>query len=253
MASRPTSQSESIVQRGASADQSSAPTADNGTRSSDHVNHSSSSDRAQDRPTPVAPLADLIGRTRFVVLLAVVSVILLAIALFAVGTVIALQGTWRAVTSIATGDVEGTALSVEMLEIVSIIQKAVVFYLIGVGLYSLFIAPLNVTTALGISSLNDLEIKIVSVVIVILAVTYLEHFIRWQEPVEIVLYGFSLAIVVAALVLYQMHSHRSSRDDQDRDVAARLTAQQELFHGDHEQREVRPDDELAPSHRDGAD
>ena len=50
------------------------------------------------------------------------------------------------------------------------------------------------------------------------------------------------AFVVAALVFYQMHSHRSSRDDKDRDATAQVKAQREMFHQDHEQREVRQDE-----------
>ena len=44
---------------------------------------------------------------------------------------------------------------------------------IGVGLYSLFIAPLNLTVSLGVETLSDLESKVLSVVVVIMAVTFL--------------------------------------------------------------------------------
>jgi uncharacterized membrane protein YqhA len=132
-------------------------------------------------PTPIAPLAGLIGRTRFVVLLAVVSVIMVSIALFVVGAGMAAQGIWHALLAVARGDLAATSITVDLLEVVSVLLKAVVFYLIGVGFYSLFIAPLNLTAALGIRSFNDLEIKVVSVVVVIMAVTYLEHFIRWEH------------------------------------------------------------------------
>jgi uncharacterized membrane protein YqhA len=249
MARQESTQPDPSSERAGASDRRTRP-ADQSVRSDTAVPRRAENGSRQGQPTPVAPLAGIIGRTRFVVLLAVVSVILLSIALFAVGAAIAIRGTWQAIMSIVSGDLEGTALSVEMLEIVTVILKAVVFYLIGVGLYSLFIAPLNLTTALGLSSLNDLEIKIVSVVIVILAVTYLEHFIRWQEPVEVLLYGFSLALVVAALVFFQMHSHASSRADQDRDIAARSEAQRQLFHQDQEQREVQPEhDAQAPGPR----
>ena len=51
-------------------------------------------------------------------------------------------------------------LTVEFLEIVSLMLKAVVFYLIGVGLWSLFVAPLNITVSLGVRTLSDLEAKV---------------------------------------------------------------------------------------------
>jgi uncharacterized membrane protein YqhA len=187
----------------------------------------------------------VIGKTRFIVLVAVVSVILVAITLFVIGAGLAVQGVWHAVRSMLQGDLAATPITVDLLEVVSTMLKAVVFYLIGVGFYSLFIAPLNVTAALGIRSFNDLEIKVVSVVVVIMAVTVLEHFIRWEQAVETLLYGVSLAVVVGALVLFQMHSHREARDDEHENARSRFEAQRELFHEDHEEREVRAEHELS--------
>ena len=198
----------------------------------------------QDHPTPLAPLAEMIGKTRFVVLIAVVSVILVSVALFVLGASLAVQGIWHATQSVLRGELAATSITVDLLEVVSVMLKAVVFYLIGVGFYSLFIAPLNVTAALGIRSFNDLEIKVVSVVVVIMAVTFLEHFIRWDQAVETLLYGLSLGVVVAALVFFQMHTHRAAREDEHEDARTRVEAQRQLFHEDHEEREVRPDEEL---------
>jgi uncharacterized membrane protein YqhA len=204
----------------------------------------------QPHPTPIAPLAEAIGRTRFVVLVAVVSVILVSVALFILGAGLAVQGIWHAVQSMLRGELTSTSITVDLLEVVSVMLKAVVFYLIGVGFYSLFIAPLNLTAALGIRSFNDLEIKVVSVVIVIMAVTFLEHFISWNQAVETLLFGVSLALVVAALVLFQMHTHRAAREDEHEDARTRFEAQRQLFHEDHEEREVRPDHELAEQRED---
>lgn len=175
-------------------------------------------------------------------LLAVVSVVLVAIALFVIGAGLAVQGIWQALASAVRGDLNSTAVTVDLLEVVSVMLKAVVFYLIGVGFYSLFIAPLNLTAALGIRSFNDLEIKVVSVVVVIMAVTFLEHFIRWEQAVETLLYGLSLGVVVAALVFFQIHSHREAREDEHEDAPTRVRAQRHMFHQDEEEREVRPDD-----------
>lgn len=196
---------------------------------------------SEEHPTPHAPFAELIGRSRFVVLLAVAGVLLVSISLFLVGAGLAVKGTWTAVVALVRGDLGSTSLTVELLEIVSVMLKAVVFYLIGVGFYSLFIAPLNLTAALGIDSFNDLEIKIVSVVIVILAITFLEHFILWEQPVEVLLYGISLAVVVGALVLFQLHSHRASREDRSEIAPTIVEAQRKMFHQDVEEREVTPE------------
>jgi len=140
--------------------------------------------------------SELIGRTRFIVIIAVIAVLLVAFSLFLQGTLIALSTvyeTWRDMFAHGIQS-EANTLTVEFSQVVGTMLKAVVFYLIGVGLYSLFIRPLNLTSALGVESLSDLEQKVVSVIIVILGVTFLEHFIRWEKPLETLYFAGALAL-----------------------------------------------------------
>ncbi|WP_369409396.1 YqhA family protein [Deinococcus arboris] len=182
--------------------------------------------------------SEVIGRTRFVVLIAVIAVLLVSFSLFLQGTLLALVTIWD---SWRDTFVEGVAsqkgdLAVEFLEIVSTMLKAVVFYLIGVGLYSLFITPLNLTSALGVESLADLEQKVVSVIIVILGVTFLEHFVRWQEPQETLYFAGALALAGGALVFFQ-RVHQGTGGDLAQ-PQAKLRARQELFEHHTEQRHI---------------
>ena len=197
------------------------------------------------RPTsahPPTPFSRLIGQSRFIVLLAVVSVLLVAVALFLLGVIQALTGIWGAITAVASGHFDATDLTIQFLEIVSTMLKAVVFYIIGVGLYSLFIAPLNLTLSLGVETLNDLEGKIVSVVIVILAVTFLEHFVRWDHPLETLEFGAALALVVGALVLFQRYSHHAKESQQAKSPDVTARAKKELFEEDTEQHAISADE-----------
>lgn len=195
-----------------------------------------------DEPTPTPPLARAIGRSRFVVMIAVAAVMIVALSLFLLGAILASLSVWHAWKGVFDGQIGSTDLTVEFLEVVSVMLKAVVFYIIGVGLYSLFIAPLNLTVALGVETLNDLESKVVSVVIVILGVTFLEHFIRWEQPVATLQYGGALALVVGALVLFQMFSHRAKEDQKSHNPDVQTRAKRELFNEDHEQQDIKPDE-----------
>ena len=166
-------------------------------------------DASGGRPAPIGPLAHAVGRTRFVVLLAVAAVMLVAMSLFVLASVQAMIGVWHAFRDALRGNLDSTELTIEFLEVVSTMLKAVVFYIVGVGFYSLFIAPLNLTAALGVDSFHELETKLVSVIIVIMSVTFLEHFIRWQNPVETLQFAAALGLVVVALVLFQVGGHRT--------------------------------------------
>ena len=139
-------------------------------------------------PPPDSPLAGfgrLIGRSRYLVLIAVIAVLLVSLTLFLLGALNAFTVTWKAWRqAYAFGDFASTDLLIEILAVIDVMLRAVVFYIVGVALYSLFIAPLNLTAALGVESLVDLETKVISVVIVILAIAFLEHFVRWENSAD---------------------------------------------------------------------
>jgi uncharacterized membrane protein YqhA len=180
--------------------------------------------------------ARLIGRSRLVVVVAVVAVLLCAFSLFLLGAWLALETVWHAWSGVVEGDVGSTELTIRFLEIVTVMLKAVFFYLIGVGLYSLFISPLNVTVAMGVETLNDLETKVISIIIVIMAVNFLERFIEHARPLEVLTSAGALGIAVAALVFFKIFTNREgqearTRRDQDR-------AKVEMFERSHEKQDV---------------
>lgn len=200
-------------------------------------------------PQAPTPFSQSIGRTRYIVLLAVAAVLLVAVSLFLLGTLQAIISVWHAWSRVLQGELGTTDLTVEFLEIVSVMLKAVVFYIIGVGLYSLFIAPLNLTVSLGVETLSDLEGKVVSVVVVILGVTFLEHFIRWEEPLETLQFGGGLALVVIALVLFQFYSHRVTEDQQSHNPDIQARAKRDLFQADQEEHVI-TEAQIAGTNRD---
>ena len=189
-------------------------------------------------PPPEATLAVWVGRTRYVVLLAVAAVLLVAVALFLLGSWVAARGVWHAFRDAAGGDLDTTTVTVEFLEVISTMLKAVVFYLVGVGLYSLFIGPLNLTTVLGVETLAELERKVASIVVLILAVTLLEHFIRWEDPSGTLRFGATLALASGALVAFQLASLRADREVHTPDAATQARAARELYTEHREAREV---------------
>lgn len=183
----------------------------------------------------------MIGRSRYVVIIAVVAVLLLSMSLFLFGAYSAARFMVAAWTNLLRqGSSNDTQLVVETLAVIGVMLRAVVFYIIGVGLYSLFIAPLNLTVALGVESLADLEAKVISVVVVILAVTFLQHFVQWNQPVETMYYGLTMAAVVAALVLFQYNNRRGKEFTAENPPDAQAQAQKEMFHEDKEERLIEP-------------
>lgn len=192
---------------------------------------------------PFARFGRLIGRSRYVVLLAVVAVMLVSASLFVLGAIGACKSIYMSWSALfAEGDAGSTEQVVQSLSIIGVMLRAVVFYLIGVGLYSLFIAPLNLTVALGVESLSDLETKVISVVIVILAISFLQQFIRWERPIELMQTGLTMAAVIAALVLFQFNSRRATEFSKKNQPDVQKRAQAEMFQEDKEAREITHED-----------
>jgi uncharacterized membrane protein YqhA len=198
---------------------------------------------------PDAPLARVVGQTRFVVLLAVAAVLLVAMALFVLGAVMAVATVWSASQTVLRGDLGSTSLTVQFLEIVSVMLKAVIFYIIGVGFYSLFITPLNLPLALGVETLHDLEAKVVSAIVVIMSVTFLERFILWEQPSELVPMGIMLAVVVLALVAFQFFTHWAKEQQIHTSAETRDTARHRLFRRGESRQDMR--DGRSSNHRAG--
>jgi uncharacterized membrane protein YqhA len=183
--------------------------------------------------------ARLIGRSRLIVFVAVFAVLACAVSLFLLGGVLAAETVWSAWRDVIAGRIESTDLGVRFLEIVSVMLKAVFFYLIGVGLYSLFIAPLNVTVALGVETLNDLETKVISVIIVIMSVRFLERFIEGEGGLDLIYRAVALSAVTAALVFFKIFTHREGQEHKRQHPHIQAHAQREMFEREHERHEIR--------------
>ena len=123
------------------------------------------------------------------------------------------------------------------------------FYLIGVGLYSVFISPMNVTVALRVETLNGLEERVISVIIAILAINFLEHFIQ-LKPLATLEFGMA---AVGAVAAFQAFSHRATVDQKAHNSEIQARAQRELFIEDNEQRIITIDAEQAAPQAPAAD
>jgi uncharacterized membrane protein YqhA len=80
--------------------------------------------------------------------------------------------------------------------------KGVIFYIIGVGLYNLFVTPTELCAQFKVTTLNDLEEKVVSVIIVIFALQFLKQLTLWEDPLEILYFGLATTAVTLSLVAF---------------------------------------------------
>ena len=148
-------------------------------------------------------------RGKYVILLAVVSTFLASVATFIWGTVRMITNVVSLIAGLITH--EGGHSGVQMIASLDSLLLAIVLYIFSVAIYELFFGKINVPDWLVIENLDGLKEKLASVIILILAVTFLEHLVEWKDAKDTLMFGISIAAVLIALVFY-MHHKKGEKD-----------------------------------------
>lgn len=88
------------------------------------------------------------------------------------------------------------------IEVLDVSLIASVLFIFAVSLYELFIGDLNVPAWLIVKDLDQLKAKVVSIVILVLAITFLEHVLVWTDALSTLYFGLAIAVVSLVLVLF---------------------------------------------------
>lgn len=158
----------------------------------------------------------MIGRilvgSRLSIMLAVVCSLLAAITLLIYGARETFATIGHAITASKVSSKETKFLILSFIEIIDLFLLATVLYITGVGLYELFIDNrIKVPTWLAIGNIEDLKNKLASVVVVILGVVFLGQAVKWESGNEILPFGLSVALVIAALTYFLSEKNKSEK------------------------------------------
>ena len=140
----------------------------------------------------------VLSATRYVVLLGVVACALGALLCF-IGALAQLA--LVAVHAFSGLDTAGEikALTVNEIFLADVSLIATALFLVAVGLYELFISKIDFPVGVTVASLDDLKDKLLGVIVVALAVTFLAQITTWDGKTDLLSYGVSIALVVLAL------------------------------------------------------
>jgi uncharacterized membrane protein YqhA len=97
---------------------------------------------------------------------------------------------------------------VELLEAIDTYLLGIVQLIVVIGLYELFVGPLNVPAWLKASSLDDLKKSIVDVLIVFIAVKGIERLLAAGDPLDTLAFTGAVAVLIVALSLYRLRPGR---------------------------------------------
>lgn len=144
-----------------------------------------------------------LANSRYIIIVAVVSSLLATVTLLLYGAVRMVNTIGALLIGGKVSSEVGKTLVVDFIEIIDLFLLATVFYIISLGLYELFVDDrIKVPEWLEIHDLDDLKNKLTSVTVVLLGVLYLGQVVGWRGGTDILPYGLSIALVIAALTYF---------------------------------------------------
>ena len=143
--------------------------------------------------------------SRYIVLIAVVSLLVAAVATFLWGAV---QTFFLIGKFIATPMDAG--LIVPIVQLMDLFLLGTVLLVFALGLHELFIQKLDMPEWLVIDDLKKLKGKLSDVVILILGIKFLEKLIDSKSAQDTLMTGVGVAVVIGALVLFNYTSSKGA-------------------------------------------
>ncbi len=144
-----------------------------------------------------------LSASRFLIIVAVAGSLLAATTLIIYGGLEAVQLVANTIAEAELSRKSAKAIAIEFIEIVDLFLLGTVFYIVALGLYELFIdQDVRLPDWLTIKTLDDLKDKLVAVVIVVLGVLFLGQVVSWDGERDLLGFGASIALVVAALTYF---------------------------------------------------
>lgn len=103
-------------------------------------------------------------------------------------------------------------VAISVIEIIDLFLVATIAYITAIGIYKLFIdkKKMQLPMRIKINSLNDLENKIIGVIIAALAVAFLGNAAGTEDYSSVLNYGGGIALVIAALSIFLKFNSKSN-------------------------------------------
>ncbi|TAH53012.1 MAG: YqhA family protein [Chloroflexota bacterium] len=146
-------------------------------------------------------------QTKYIVLIGVIGLLVASIAGFALAAYETAGLVWYIFTHFADPDFQ-----IEEVTFIKLVDGFLVstgLLVFGLGLFEIFIRPLELPSALRFRTIGELKTTLASIIVLTLAVTFLTMV---QEPIEdamsILLKGLAIAAVILALVFFARNGEK---------------------------------------------
>jgi uncharacterized membrane protein YqhA len=149
-------------------------------------------------------MARLIERSRYLILLAVGATLVASAVAF-------LWGVWKTaqvIVKMIVSQGEDPLTAVSLIALMDKFLIAVGLYIFAVGMYELFIGEVSLPDWLMVHNLHEVKSRLGSIVILLMAIIFLEHLVEWNDPQGTLFFAIAVAVVTAALIAFSYFGER---------------------------------------------
>ena len=140
----------------------------------------------------------IIEKSKNLFLIAVASTLIASVIAFLWGLI----NTLTVVVNLVLSYGKDPFAAIELIELMDIFLIATVLFIFSLGMYELFIDSVNLPEWLIIRNLHDLKVKLSSVIILVMGITFLKHLVEWEDPQGTFFFGLAIAVVTVSLIAF---------------------------------------------------
>ncbi|MBL8062476.1 MAG: YqhA family protein [Anaerolineales bacterium] len=140
----------------------------------------------------------ILERSRYLAIIGVISLLIASFASFAWGTIKTLSTTLLVIQTFG----KDSAITIELIEIIDIFLISTTILIFAASLYELFIGKLDMPEWMLAHDLYELKAKLSSMIVLVMAVKFLQKLIETKDGQELLQRGIATAIVSAVLIAF---------------------------------------------------
>lgn len=145
-------------------------------------------------------MGKILSFTRYLILIAVLALVVTALAGFGWGVIKTVDAVALVLSSLG----KDPGIIIALVEVVDAFLVATAVLIFGMGLYELFIGELNLPAWIQIHNLHDLKAKLGGVLVLVMAVKFLEKLAEWKNAQETLFFALAIAIISAVLIAFSV-------------------------------------------------
>jgi uncharacterized membrane protein YqhA len=142
----------------------------------------------------------VLGSTRYLVLVGVVALLVASVLAFFWGSVLTVAAAILVVGSLGAAP----GISIALIEIVDSFLIATTLLVFGLGIYELVISELPLPDWMRIHNLHDLKAKLGGLLVLVMAVKFLEKLVEWKDGLQTLFFALAIAVVAAVMIAFSV-------------------------------------------------